>query len=192
MSTKNQQIWGQLWGAWQQRPPNAESCGKWPTNGEISAWTNVESGLKIMNYAYHIMISWLFFFLFHMLFVFFQCFFLHSLKNIHLKFALQQACWCLTNFTASAAASSSIAYGINKVPLTHALLILLLLLGVKLLVSSHVSPPFHFSKRSVEFFITCLLRFTVHCRNDGWWPWWKPQSDVVSDWSLGAEFKACF
>lgn len=139
--------------------------------------------LKIMN-AYHESV-----FVFHMLF--FQCFFFIP-SNIHLKFALQQACWCLTNFTASAAASSSIAYSINKVPLTHALLILLLLLGVKLLVSSHVSPPFHFSKRSVELFITCLLRFTVHCRNDGWWPWWKPQSDVVSDWSLGAEFKAYF
>lgn len=88
--------------------------------------------LKIMN-AYHESV-----FVFHMLF--FQCFFFIP-SNIHLKFALQQACWCLTNFTASAAASSSIAYSINKVPLTHALLILLLLLGVKLLVSSHVSPP---------------------------------------------------
>ena len=142
MSTKNQQIWGQLWGVWQQRPPNAESCVQWPKQRNewrnFSYKTKVESGLKIMN-AY-IMISWLFF-VFHMLFVFPMLFLLHSLKNIHLKFALQQACWCLTNFTASAAASSSIAYGINKVPLTHALLILWLLLGVKLLVSSHVSPP---------------------------------------------------
>ena len=109
------------------------------TNGEISAIKpKLNPGWKSWMH-----ISWYhgYFFVFHMLFVFPMLFLLHSLKNIHLKFALQQACWCLTNFTASAAASSSIAYGINKVPLTHALLILWLLLGVKLLVSSHVSPP---------------------------------------------------
>ena len=79
MSTKNQQIWGQLWGVWQQRPPNAESCVQWPK--QCNEWRDlsvkqVETGWKswIMHISWmHIMISWLFF-LFFICCLFFQCF----------------------------------------------------------------------------------------------------------------------